>query len=76
MFNVVSDTRYDSGKKLYEHEYCLEIVLIFLLQCLGMAGIFPRCGCVCLHSEFDSSKPFFLQVFFMVKPLFFHQPLM
>lgn len=62
MFNVVSNSRYESGKKLYEHEYYLEIVLIFLLQCLGMTGIFLGCGCVCLHSEFDSSKPFFLQV--------------
>lgn len=68
VFNVVSDTRYELGKKLCECVCCLEIVLICLLRCLSMVGIFPSCSCVCWdmavcpHSEFDSPKPFFLSV--------------
>lgn len=41
--SVVSDIRSDSSKK---HEHCLEILLSFLLWCLGMDGIFPGCDCV------------------------------
>lgn len=69
--SVVSDIRCDSSKK---HEYCLEILLGWVLWCLGMAGIFPGCDCVSAFGMWQPQAAFptnSMRFYFMVMGLFF-----